>query len=326
MEAPLISIVIPVKNGAPWLETTLSCIFSQTLISQTEVIVIDSGSTDGTLGILSRFPVRLITIPSETFNHGRTRNLGAKESRGKYVVMTVQDASAQDNRWLEHLVNGFKDDTVAGVCGQQIVPHDADKNPVDWFRPVSAPSMTRYIFPDKAAFDALPPNEQLHICRWDNVNAIYRRSVLLAIPFRDVSFAEDALWAKDALRNGYAIVYNPLARVLHYHDEDESYTFRRTFTVNYHFYKFFGVRPEPVSNGTLTLLSNIKLLLFEKKIHWRDKYRWVLFNIRQRAAANRSTRLFLFTLAEGEQKLDQTHTEVCLTPPQANTPGKKILS
>jgi rhamnosyltransferase len=54
---PLISIVIPVKNGDAWLEDTLKSIYQQTLASNIEVIIIDSGSTDATFDILSNYPV-----------------------------------------------------------------------------------------------------------------------------------------------------------------------------------------------------------------------------------------------------------------------------
>src|ERR1700722_2461941 len=136
----LISVIIPVKNGDYWLEGVLEGLVTQTLFDRCELIVIDSGSTDKTLEMVRRFPVRLVQIPPEQFNHGSTRNLGVNLAKGEYVVMTVQDAKAADEGWLQKLLDGFDAPDVAGVCGQQIVPHDPDKNPVEWFRPVAPPS------------------------------------------------------------------------------------------------------------------------------------------------------------------------------------------
>src|SRR4051812_45617109 len=91
-EAPKISVVIPVKNGAYWLDECIQGIMQQTLFHQTEIIAIDSGSTDRSVEILEKYPVRIYRILPADFNHGLTRNYGAQLSRGEYVVMTVQDA------------------------------------------------------------------------------------------------------------------------------------------------------------------------------------------------------------------------------------------
>src|SRR6185503_1987399 len=99
----LISIVIPVKNGDHWLEALFEKLVTQTLYPQAEIIVLDSGSTDRSLEIIARYPVKLINIPPKEFNHGETRNVGVRAARGKYVVMTVQDALPFSNDWLQHL-------------------------------------------------------------------------------------------------------------------------------------------------------------------------------------------------------------------------------
>ncbi len=240
----LISVVIPVKNGDHWLGETIPAILNQQVNGAIEIIAVDSGSTDKSLSILSSYPVTIIQINPEEFDHGLTRNLGARNAKGKFIVMTVQDAKPLSSLWLQELLNGFIDETVAGVCGQQMVTHDIDKNPVEWYRPISKPKLRKYQFSNKADFLNLSPEEQLAICRWDDVNAMYRAEILKQLPFRKTDFAEDVLWAKDALLAGHSIVYNPKAQVSHYHYEDYDYAFKRNFIVQYHFYKYFGVLPE----------------------------------------------------------------------------------
>ena len=318
----LISVIIPVKNGDYWLEGVLEALMKQRLFHRCEVILIDSGSTDGTLEIAGRFPVRLIQIAPEEFNHGSTRNLGVNLARGEYVVMTVQDAEAADEDWLQKLLDGFDAADVAGVCGQQTVPHDPDKNPAVWFRPVSEPVVRKYRFEDAADFNRLPPPEKRMICGWDNVNAMYRRDILLKVPFREVSFAEDALWARDALLSAYAIVYNPAARVFHYHFETPDFAFRRYFTISYHFHRIFGLRPEPANMGLIPLLRTIKLLLKAKGIPVKDKFRWLIYNYQWFKAMNRSAKIFNKALGAGAKELDRVHAEICGAPPQALKPSR----
>ncbi|HXD78105.1 MAG TPA: glycosyltransferase family A protein, partial [Puia sp.] len=198
----LFSIVIPVKNGDFWLDKLLRRLVGQTLFSRSEIIVIDSGSTDESLAIVAKYPVRLIRIPPDSFNHGLTRNLGASEAKGEYVVMTVQDAVPENDQWLERFLEGFADDDVAAVCGQQVVPHERDKNPVLWFRPVSAHRTWYCHYADPADFLKLSPSEQREIAGWDNVTAAYRRRVLLEHPFPATDFAEDITWARMMLLKG----------------------------------------------------------------------------------------------------------------------------
>ena len=137
---------------------------------------------------------------------------------------------------------GFHSNRVAGVCGLQIVPHDKDKNPVEWFRPQSEPSIKRYAFTPEE-FEKLSPEKMKEICGWDDVSAMYRRKDILALPFRITTYGEDAIWAKEALLSGKAIVYNTAARVFHYHLENDEFTFKRTLTTSYFRYKQFNYIP-----------------------------------------------------------------------------------
>lgn len=307
----LVSIVIPVKNGDYWLQDTLETLTSQKINGAFEIIVIDSGSTDKSLDIVRNFPVRLIQIDAATFNHGLTRNLGAREAVGKFVVMTVQDARPVNDYWMQNLLDGFVDEKVAGVCGQQVVPHEIDKNPIAWFRPQSAPQMKRYEFTPQQFAD-LSPEKKREVCGWDDVTAMYRKDVLMQLPFGEVTFAEDVLWAKEALLNGYAIVYNPAARVYHYHYEDPEQLVKRAFTEYYHFYKLLGYKPSPVNTGLVRTLKDIKVLIKEHDLTIGQKWKWCRYNQQLRTKINEAVALFHKSLSNGEETLDATHKRLSL--------------
>ena len=77
------SILILCKNEAVNIKLCLEAVFGQSGAGHFEVIVVDSGSTDGTLEIAERvlatqaqdrYAVRLEKIPAGTFHHARTRN------------------------------------------------------------------------------------------------------------------------------------------------------------------------------------------------------------------------------------------------------------
>jgi len=313
----LISIVIPVKNGDLWLETLFRKLVTQTLYPRTEIIVLDSGSTDRSLEIIEQYPVKLIHIPPGEFNHGETRNTGARAARGKYVVMTVQDATPTSDEWLQHLIDGFKDETVAGVCGRQIAPHDPDKNPVQWYRFFSPPQLTYVHFSQPEDLLNLSPAEQRTKCGWDNVTAAYRRDLLLQHPFQRTEFAEDIIWAREMLTKGFTLAYNDHAMVFHYHHPIAAFVLPRYFSVYYFEYQLFGLVPIPNKSLLWHALFTMKILLKESSVSWRDKYKWLLFNIRYRLMMAKTIRIFRHALREGEEVLTGKYRQICKTVPQA---------
>lgn len=315
MEEVLISIVIPVKNGDVWLDDLIRGIMSQTLFPQSEIIVLDSGSSDNSLEILKKYPVSLYSVKPEHFNHGLTRNEALKYCKGKYIVMTVQDAKPVDELWLQHLLDGFdKDTNVAGVCGQQIVPHDADKNPAEWFRPVSDPGLKILSFsPDE--YHSLSPQQKKDCCSWDNVTAMYDRKILENIPFVKIPYGEDAVWAHQVLSFGYTLVYNQSARVYHYHSQDASYIFRRTITsmyLRYRAFNFLGTRPR---QSIIDKFRLIRVIWKSRPVSLINKVYWYRYNVQLHKGLKRGYDAFINAMEQGDEALEQLHEKYCGTPP-----------
>ncbi|WP_299228482.1 glycosyltransferase family 2 protein [uncultured Psychroserpens sp.] len=299
---PKISIVIPVKNGIGILNQCLDAIQKQTIFKDCEVVIVDSGSTDGTIAMLKTYDVTLVSIPPETFNHGATRNLGVTHAKGEFVVMTVQDAVPTNEFWLENMLRHFKDDHVSGVCGQQVIPHHKNKNPHEWFRPQSNPKSKTIHFKSKQAFDELSPEEKRNVCGWDDVNAMYRKTALEAIPFETIAFGEDMLWAKAALEQGHKLVYDHAVRVYHYHYQFPDYTYRRTMISKVFIYKCFGYAvPHKFT------LKDYALVIY-RNFKWKLHPKWIWHNLKivyyQRKATNDFLRAIMNnTLSDLEQSL-----------------------
>jgi rhamnosyltransferase len=308
--------VIPVKNGEPWLHDCLQAIMRQTLFHQTEIGVLDSGSTDRTLEILEQYPVRVYHIPSGQFNHGLTRNFGVQQCQGKYVVMTVQDAKPVDDRWLQKLMDGFSAaENIAGVCGQQVVPHDRDKNPVDWFRAYSEPQIKICKVGSEEDYNKLTPGEKKAACSWDDVNAAYLREVMLRFPFQKIAYGEDALWAQEVLKAGYTLAYNPAARVYHYHNEDWNFTFKRSLTVMHLWYRNFGYLYPQKKRSFRSFLSMIKTIATAGSLSPKEKWNWYVYNRNRHDAMKQAHHVFLEALSKGEETLDEVHQKHCGKPP-----------
>jgi rhamnosyltransferase len=310
MHAPFISIVIPTKNGAQTIDKCLASIANQTY-KNFEVILVDSGSTDNTLTIASSYDfVRILEISPSEFNHGLTRNYAVKNALGELVVMTVQDAYPVDELWLSKLMSHFQDLNVVGVCGQQVVPHDLDKNPHEWFRPQSEPNIRVVHFPDKLKVEVLSPKEFREACSWDNVNAMYRKSILLDFPFPEVSFGEDMAWARSVITAGQKLVYDSNCRVYHYHHSTYNYTYKRAFTVLYFTYKNFKfLRAFDYS------ISDYLKIIYRNFRFNADLY-WIVFNWNKMRATSKAAKDFKKYLAISENALDKYHAKICGVPPQ----------
>ncbi len=303
-----LSIVIPVRNEAKHIRACLDSWLSQT-ITIDKIVVIDSGSTDGTLDILAEYPqVHLIEIDGSTFNHGTTRNLGMQYVDSDLTLMTVGDGRAASNDVLHRMMASFTSDDVAGVCGHQIVAHDRDKNPVEWFRPQSRPVLRSHRFESPEAFDNASPEEKHRAGSWDDVIAMYRTNILKnVIPYKAITYGEDTQWAVDALRSGYTLTYDPGARIFHYHLEDEEVSYKRAITMLYLRDRFFGFVPTSAPSSLGPVLRSGKTLLKTPGLKLAERLHWMRHSIGQNRAIRRAVADFLEAKNHGEQSVIDLH-------------------
>src|SRR5258708_5816323 len=100
----VVTVAIPVLNGARHLDEVLSAVRAQKVDRTLEILVIDSGSNDGSLEIAERHGARVHQIPKQEFSHGDTRNLAMTLANGDHVAFLTQDATPAHERWLAALL------------------------------------------------------------------------------------------------------------------------------------------------------------------------------------------------------------------------------
>jgi rhamnosyltransferase len=220
----VISVVIPVKDGGTDLVRCLEAIERQRTDDEVEVVVVDSGSRDGSAERAHRLGARVHSIAPGEFHHGRTRNLGAELARGDVLVFTSQDAYAAGDHWLAALVSPLRsDDTVAGVYGRQL-PHEAARPPERYFLDFlygPGARVQRWSGPEEPSFEAT---------LFSNVNGAMPRAVWSEFPFADdLIMSEDQEWSRRVLLAGRELVYEPRAAVFHSHAYTVASAFRRFF-------------------------------------------------------------------------------------------------
>jgi len=261
----LASVVIPTFQAGPGFDDLLGKIFSQNTEFGYEVIVVDSGSTDGTPELAARHGASVHRIEPGEFDHGATRNLGASLSAGRYVAFLVQDALPVEDHWLASMAaNLDADDTVAGVYGRQIPRPDS--SPLtralmrDW--PTSSPERREQFAGGPQTYAALPPTTRRSLAAFDDVSSCVRRSVWERIPFERTRFGEDLRWGKAAVEAGHKLVYEPRSAVLHSHERGALYDLKRHYVDALILHELFGLTPTPTLPRILlnTLLTCAHLL------------------------------------------------------------------
>lgn len=184
------------------MERTLPMIFKQTL-KDFELIIVDSGSTDGALEVMKRFPVKIVHTDQpdpKAFNYARAFNESARVSRGKYLVRLSGDAIPANEYWLENLVRGLEQKDVAGISGSYIFSLRADLLHQIWFRPI---------------FSFLRGGESTSFA---GANCIIKRERWQEYPFNEKwGPGDDWEWGETMKSRGYKILFNRKAAVFHEH-------------------------------------------------------------------------------------------------------------
>ncbi len=202
---PVVSIIIRSYNEERLIGKLLESIKRQKFDeNQIEVIVVDSGSDDSTLQIISNYKVKLVKIKKEDFSFGYSLNRGIKAATSKYILMISGHCYPQYNNWISNMVKPFKDDKIALVYGRQI-----------------GNKFTRYS--ENRVFYKWFPNDNKSIQKdafCNNANCAIRRDIWKKQHYDEsLSGLEDLDWATKIMEKGFKIYYEPDACIYHLHSD-----------------------------------------------------------------------------------------------------------
>lgn len=216
--SPSFSVIVPVLDGAAFLPELLAGVAAQG--RDVDLIVVDSGSSDGSPDIARAAGARVLEIPQSDFGHGRTRNFAAEHATGDLLCFLTQDATPLPG-WLDAYEEAF---ALAEDVGAAFGPHRP--------RPDTSVMIAREL---TEFFNGFSPSGVPVVLGADdpmflsNVNACYRRDCWSAVRFDDVPYAEDQAFALALHAQGWRRAYHPGAAVLHAHDYSALGFMRRYF-------------------------------------------------------------------------------------------------
>ena len=202
----LISIIIRTYNEERYLQELLNAIKDQVIPnSQTEIIIVDSGSTDRTLPIAESYNCRITHISKKDFTFGRSLNHGCEIARGEILAFISGHCIPVDNHWLSELTRPLIQGDTVFAYGRQI-GRDTTK------------------FSEYRVFEKYyPPHNQIpqdgYFC--NNANAAILRKEWCRYRFdEELTGLEDMHLAKRLIEENKYIAYVADAAVYHIHCEN----------------------------------------------------------------------------------------------------------
>jgi len=212
------SVVIPNWNGKELLGPCLESFYRQEY-DDFETIVVDNGSTDGSVAFVrENFPQVTIISFAENRGFSAAVNAGILASEGRYIGLLNNDTEV-DPAWLKDLVAALDADSHAGSAASKVLFH-SDPQTVnsagDEFSVFGVPYQRRLMRGDRDRF-----NEPRYVFSACGAAALYRRELFEKVGlFDEVFFAyqEDVDWGFRSQLAGYKCLYVPTAVVYHkYH-------------------------------------------------------------------------------------------------------------
>jgi rhamnosyltransferase len=197
---PRASVLIRTWNGGERLRRVVERVREQRGVDF-EVVLLDSGSTDGAPAALAGGPVRCVPYTAP-FTHPGSSNAVAREARGELLVFLSQDALPRDNQWLVRLEGALADPGVAAAFCRQV------------------PDASTPVLEARDLRRAYPPAGDSPVALSNAASAL-RRSLWREHPFDErLPLAEDLEWALWARSRGHRVRYIPESVVEHAHHLD----------------------------------------------------------------------------------------------------------
>jgi glycosyltransferase involved in cell wall biosynthesis len=219
-----VSVVIATRNRVPMLKTCIDSIRGQTYPKElTELVVVDDGSTDGTLQYLKKLSSENPSVKIITQAHGwqsQARNEGIRASRGNLIAIVDDDCTLEQD-WLLRMVEAMQDDQVYAVNGHVQAPGES--------------LVVRFLDYICALNPALLPNgDPKYIVTAD---VLFRRKALHKIGLFDEAFAssggEDVEISLRMRRKRMKFKFLPDAQVSHWYRPSVTDFLRRYYRYGY---------------------------------------------------------------------------------------------
>lgn len=257
------SLIIRAYNESRHLPRLLEGVKQQTA-QDVELILVDSGSTDGTVAIAESYGAKIVHITPADFTFGRSLNLGIAASTRELVAIASAHVYPVYPDWLERLLEPFAESSIGLTYGKQ--------RGMETSKYAEHQIFARW-FPDVSDLRQTHP-----FC--NNANAAIRRSLWQKNPYDEsLTGLEDLAWGKWLQSQGRSIAYLAEAEIVHIHNETpkgvrnryrrEAMAFKRIYPeAHFNIYDFLRMTASNIFNDSVHAARERVLLKVIPEIFW----------------------------------------------------------
>jgi glycosyltransferase involved in cell wall biosynthesis len=215
----IFSVIISVRNEIEYIEKCIKSIYTQQFDEPFEIIIIDGMSTDGTIEILNKLKkeYKFKLFKNEKINAAAGRNIGIKNSKGKYIAFIDGDAIASTN-WLKNIKKTIEKqkENVAGVGGPDELPKDSE---------LKAKRIGHVMTSSLARGGSFNPStqhsmnqEECYVEHIPTCNLCLKKGIFESVGYFDEDFVkgQDLELNYRIIKSGYKLLYSPKIKVVHY--------------------------------------------------------------------------------------------------------------
>ena len=259
-----VSVVIPTFNAGDNFNKLIECLLAQKEVELLEIIIVDSGSNDGTVESALMYNLNVIQIKPKEFSHSYARNLGAEHAGGQYILFMVQDALPTSEGWLYNMMLPiYQDYSIVAVSGSDSPRREADLftraqlwGHLKFMNVINSDKIMEY--PNLPTYFSIRQNANLN-----DVACLINKEIFKRYKYR-FDFAEDLDMGLRLIKDGYKLALLGNVRVLHSHNRPPYYYLKRAFVEKRAFFKIFDNEPFVILSeqghieGTLWLYERVE--------------------------------------------------------------------
>lgn len=225
-----VSVVIPTLNAGAEFGWLLRKLRAQRGLREVQIVVVDSGSRDGTVAMAREAGARVVEILPSEFTHSHSRNVGADAADGDYLLFMVQDAFPIGEYWLHGMLRFLRDpqhERLAAVSCSEASRADSDLM-------YDAMIDTHYRFLGCLEQDRVGRhrgNDHMSLRsqgQLSDVSCLIGRELFAEYRYRG-DYAEDLDLGIRLIKDGWQVAMLASVKVVHSHNRPAYYYLKRSF-------------------------------------------------------------------------------------------------
>lgn len=225
-----VSVVIPTFNAGPEFVWMLRKLRTQKGVREIEIVVVDSGSSDGTVAVARHAGATVVEILPSEFTHSYSRNLGADHATGDFLLIMVQDAYPIGDLWMYGMLRFLLDHADHGLVAASCAEYSRADSDMMYDSMIN----THYRFLGCLEVDRIGEHKgDDHMAlrsqgQLSDVSCLISRECFQQFRYRG-DYAEDLDLGIRLIQSGRRVAMLASIKVIHSHNRPAFYYLKRSF-------------------------------------------------------------------------------------------------